>query len=383
MNSKKISSNKTKAQAMVEFAIVLPILLLLLYGILEAGRLLFIYSTIVTASRQAVRYGSATGEGGTSTIPRYQDCAGIRAAAQRVDYLNAFGDEDINIGWDTGPNSTVTPICTGSPLPDTDTSFAPTNNTSRLVVTIDGDYLPIVPKIVGFLERSNSNGNAIEAQSARTVMVSVTIFVTAPPSNWEPDTSTPTKTSTPTNTPTNTPTATPTATLPGFTSTPTMTATATTSPSATVSPTVSATATISRTPTTAPSPVPSCNSGHGAITLPGDNTMTLTITNPNTWPLTIGDVFVIWDHDKGHKTGNDKTLQLLSASLGATPFWTGNLPGPNAGLTPTTPAVIPPGGTLTLTFTFHQDYDRSDGSEEININFSTPGCQGSPIHVTR
>jgi hypothetical protein len=111
--------------------------------------------------------------------------------------------------------------------------------------------------------------------------------------------------------------------------------------------------------------------------------MTLTITNPNAWPLTIQDLFVIWDHDKGHQTGNDKTLTLESASLGGTPFWSGSLPGPNAGLTPTSALVIPPGATVTLTFTFHQEYDKSDGSEEISLNFSTPGCENGSIHVTR
>src|ERR687898_3659473 len=99
MKLKKSVHGKSSAQAMVEFAIALPILLLLLYGILEAGRLLFIYSTIVTASRQAVRYGSATGQGLDYTaqggpdntgIPRYQDCFGFRLAAQRVDFLNAI-----------------------------------------------------------------------------------------------------------------------------------------------------------------------------------------------------------------------------------------------------------------------------------------------------
>jgi len=55
MKLKDLTPRKNKAQAMVEFAIALPILLMLLYGILEAGRLLFLYSTIVTASRQAVR----------------------------------------------------------------------------------------------------------------------------------------------------------------------------------------------------------------------------------------------------------------------------------------------------------------------------------------
>ena len=53
---------------MVEFAIALPVLLLLLYGILEAGRLLFVYSTVVTASRQAARYGATTGENGSGEL---------------------------------------------------------------------------------------------------------------------------------------------------------------------------------------------------------------------------------------------------------------------------------------------------------------------------
>ncbi len=124
MNVNKLTPKKNKAQAMVEFAIVLPILLLLLYGILEAGRLLFIYSTIVTASRQAVRYGSATGQGldytaqggpDNSNVPRYQDCYGIRLAAQRVDFLNAIEDEDIIIQYDDGPaDTTPTTVCDGS-----------------------------------------------------------------------------------------------------------------------------------------------------------------------------------------------------------------------------------------------------------------------------
>ena len=83
MKLKKITPQKNRAQAMVEFAIALPILLMLLYGMLEAGRLLFIYSTIVTASRQAVRYGSATGIGAhrRSSLPglRRDSCRGAKS----------------------------------------------------------------------------------------------------------------------------------------------------------------------------------------------------------------------------------------------------------------------------------------------------------------
>src|SRR5512141_46755 len=91
---------KKPAQAMVEFAIALPVLLLLLYGILEAGRLLFLYSTVVTASRQAARYSTTTGDGGGSnpvygvpraTVARFRDCAGIRGAANAVGYLTPAG----------------------------------------------------------------------------------------------------------------------------------------------------------------------------------------------------------------------------------------------------------------------------------------------------
>jgi len=386
MNVKKNTRKKNKAQAMVEFAIVLPMLLLLLYGILEAGRLLFIYSTIVTASRQAVRYGSATGQGQDYTalggpdntgIPRYQDCYGIRLAAQRVDFLNAVQDNDIIIQWDDGPTDTTpTTVCDGST-----NVYNPTNNSSRLRVTVDGDYLPIVPRIVGFLERSDLRSNPIKAISARTVLVSVSIYVTAPTIPFLPSTSTftPTPIASPTPTATNTPTSTFTLT-PLVSDTPSVTPTITRTPTATLSPTVTLTRTPSLTPTLTPTRVPSCNTTHTAINIPGDNTMTMTITNPNAWPISIQEVFVMWDSNRGHLTGNDKSLILQSASIGGVPFWTGSSAGPSDTLDPVSPVSIPAGSSITITFTFHQSYDRSDGSEEILVNLSTPGCEGYPIH---
>ncbi|GAI52994.1 unnamed protein product, partial [marine sediment metagenome] len=71
---------KKSAQGLVEFALVLPLLLLLILGIIEAGRLLFIYSAVNTASREAARYGSAAGDVG-GYVAHYEDCAGIRARA--------------------------------------------------------------------------------------------------------------------------------------------------------------------------------------------------------------------------------------------------------------------------------------------------------------
>ena len=102
---------RQNAQSMVEFALVMPLLLLLIFGILEVGRLLFTYSTVITASREAVRYGSATGM--VSGQPQYKDCVGIRNAAQRVNFLGAFNmNADIDILYSTGDHiSFGTAVC--------------------------------------------------------------------------------------------------------------------------------------------------------------------------------------------------------------------------------------------------------------------------------
>ncbi len=45
-------------QALVEFALVLPILLLLAVGIMDFGRALFVYSEVSNAAREAVRFAA-------------------------------------------------------------------------------------------------------------------------------------------------------------------------------------------------------------------------------------------------------------------------------------------------------------------------------------
>ena len=75
---KKIHRTGRHGQAIVEFAIVLPILMVLLVGILEVGRMIFIYSVVNNASREAARYGSAVGFGDDG-FHKYRYCDGIRA----------------------------------------------------------------------------------------------------------------------------------------------------------------------------------------------------------------------------------------------------------------------------------------------------------------
>src|SRR6266540_6021863 len=181
MRTNKFFAKKKPAQAMVEFAIALPVLLLLLYGILEAGRLLFLYSTVVTASRQAARYGSATGEGNNGVF-RYQDCDGIRNAANAVGYLGRF--DSISLFYDEGVTSANPPVpidrqsyCTGATDSSLNSDILQGNRT-RLVVTVTKQFQPIVPKLVPFVQRN------ITASSARTILYSVPIVVEQEQQEW-------------------------------------------------------------------------------------------------------------------------------------------------------------------------------------------------------
>ncbi len=161
-------SNKMKprAQAITEFALALPVLLMVLYGVLETGRLLFIYGSTVTASRQAVRYGSATGIS-PNGMPYYQDCVGIQNAAKKVGFINRFEDSDIIITYDEGPDD-------AGPYPACG-AFSSVKNGDRIKVSVSTQWEPIVPLLP--LEPFQIN-----SESERTILSSVDIIVNADPS---------------------------------------------------------------------------------------------------------------------------------------------------------------------------------------------------------
>lgn len=171
MNPLKLPPKKSKAQAIVEFAIVLPILLLVVYGLIETGRLLFIYSSVNNATRQAARYGSTSGIG-PNGVERYKDCAGIRETAKSSDFLRAFRNNDANITitYDHGPGTSAFDTCDGT----VDNGVNPSQG-DRVVVSIQADFNTIVPNIVPILSRTVANGRPIVATSARTLLLSVSI----------------------------------------------------------------------------------------------------------------------------------------------------------------------------------------------------------------
>jgi|WetSurSiteA1Bulk_404760.scaffolds.fasta_scaffold85588_2 hypothetical protein len=108
---KKMAHSKREiAQTMVEFAIVFPIVLLITYGIIEFGRMVFIYTAITGAAREGARYGAAAGVG-VNDILQYADCKGIRDAVKRTAFLVTIPDADIVITYDEGPGTSSKTDC--------------------------------------------------------------------------------------------------------------------------------------------------------------------------------------------------------------------------------------------------------------------------------
>jgi len=363
---------KNRGQAIVEFMLALPVLLMLLYGVIEVGRLIFIFSSVANASRQAARYGSASGE--IDNVAFYQDCEGIRAVANQSALIITF--DEINITYDRGinPDGTSIPIEGIDPNPEEDScpiENYTVRNGDRIIVLVSAAYEPILT-IVPF-EPLN-----IVSASARSFLISIPIVGNALPTGFAAETSTPspaptaiTMTLTPSITPTSTATFIPTSVnMPKVTPENTQPPTSTFTPTNTALPTYtpSATATLI-----------SCSGvtgvSHGPLVI-NDNVMQMSVSNNTGHTLTAAQIYLEWNHDTGHISVTDRSLRLRQIMF-ATQVWDGNIQAPSAYIPLYYPKI--PTGDSIIQFIFHQNYDVTDGTERIIINIANPGCVNYPV----
>jgi Flp pilus assembly protein TadG len=131
---RKARRNRDRGQGLVEFGLAIPILMMLILGSIEMGRLIYTYSAVVTASREGARYGYSLGDTDAG-IPHYQDCDGIRDAAAAPTNIAGINKASIQIFYDMGPGTAMVSYC---PL-------ASVNPGTRIVVRVRATYTPIVP----------------------------------------------------------------------------------------------------------------------------------------------------------------------------------------------------------------------------------------------
>jgi hypothetical protein len=154
--------HRSRGQALVEFALVAPLFVLLLVGIVEAGRFIFNYEVLNDATRSGARYAivhganstesCATG-GSTGPAPAGQtscdpDGSDVKDAVARAAFsLAAAGDLVVH-----DPRWT----CAGCPLPTRTTPPPNSGNNSRgdyVTVFVDFTYDPLLKQVIdiGFL----------------------------------------------------------------------------------------------------------------------------------------------------------------------------------------------------------------------------------------
>jgi Flp pilus assembly protein TadG len=115
----RADTDRDRGAAAVEFALVMPVLLLLVFGIVDAGRLLNMQLALTQAAREGVRVAALGGSAGEAT-----------SRAQ-----NALFPV-------TGATSSLTQACPASPTPTSD---------AELRVTRTYNYITPIQGILNFM----------------------------------------------------------------------------------------------------------------------------------------------------------------------------------------------------------------------------------------
>ena len=151
-----------KAQAIVEFAIVLPILLVVIIGMLEVGRYILIYSAATNASRNASRYASAVGAAdGTAGLTKYNYCYGIKKTALDSAYMVPDSSISVSIDYINGADTKISE-CNLWNVGQVDPDYKYKTG-DRVKVTVTIPYSPMV-RFVRFDTRP------IISSSSRTIL---------------------------------------------------------------------------------------------------------------------------------------------------------------------------------------------------------------------
>ncbi|TYP53769.1 TadE/TadG family type IV pilus assembly protein [Thermosediminibacter litoriperuensis] len=93
MRLKKFFRNQ-RGQAVVEFALVLPVLVLILFGILEFGRIFHSYIVITNAAREGARLG-AVGRSDSEIRARIYEAAALPESDTRLQITRLEPEENL------------------------------------------------------------------------------------------------------------------------------------------------------------------------------------------------------------------------------------------------------------------------------------------------
>jgi Flp pilus assembly protein TadG len=126
-----------RGQAIAEFALAVPVFLLMVFGLLDIGRVVYVNNAIAQGAREAARWGSVQGRSGTA--------AGLTSIA-------AYARSSMA----AVPNPTVTVTCTDG----VGNAVATCRSNDILVIRVTssvGMFTPLIGQLVGTVVASTTS----------------------------------------------------------------------------------------------------------------------------------------------------------------------------------------------------------------------------------
>lgn len=156
-----------RGSSMVEFAVASSLLLLLMFGIVEFGRALYMYHTVANAARIGARWAMVRGSYSCSAVNPVDNCdaspAAIQSYVQSVVPMTDSGSLSVATAWSTGVLHDAT--CPAAPDPAPGTLTAGTNDQEHLVcVTVSHPFTFAVPFVSNATLQLSSTAQMIVSQ---------------------------------------------------------------------------------------------------------------------------------------------------------------------------------------------------------------------------
>ena len=148
--------SKTLGQAMVEFALIFPVFILLLVGMFDFGRVVWVNNTLATAAREAARYAIVHGSKSSCPVGPAPVGTVIPVADTTCPYPSPLRDgiKAVAQKWAAGTSASVTVhVCYGlvtSCTSDTDAANAFDTRGTQVMVTVTSVVDLSLPSLAGF-----------------------------------------------------------------------------------------------------------------------------------------------------------------------------------------------------------------------------------------
>jgi len=150
---KKSGGAHDRGASLVEFALIAPLLFLLLFGVIEFARLGHGFTTVWTAAREGARYATTVGDSDSDGLPNYLDCASIIDAALGKVVGMSLATSDVAITFSDLAGAPVADCDPATPLPAPSPSgSADIDNGFGIEVQVAATFNAIVPVLSSFLD---------------------------------------------------------------------------------------------------------------------------------------------------------------------------------------------------------------------------------------